>query len=41
MTEKLIDGKKVSAKLPSGVTSFLLAVEDSRGAYVNTLPKIG
>jgi len=36
-----IDGKKVSAKLPSSVTSFLLAVEDPRGAYITTLPKLG
>lgn len=35
-----IDDKKVIAELPSGVTLFLLAVEDSRGAYVSTLPEI-
>lgn len=35
-----IDNGKVIAGLPAKVTSFLLAVEDTRGAYISTLPVI-
>jgi len=39
--EAVLHKQQISAELPAGVTSFLLAVEDSRGAYISTLPEIG
>ena len=38
--EAIVDAKKVSVDLPAGVTSFFIAVEDKRGAYISTLPEI-
>jgi dienelactone hydrolase len=38
--EAPVKNGKVTAELPQGATAYLLAVEDTRGAYISTIPEV-